>query len=143
MSQRFVWRPLSEAVMRENIGVPVLAHIQARLHQAHNLSDAPALPLKPGKDGRRGYPDYKTARGLQALRDLYWRGLTLRSARVIDARPNQVRIGFDNPEAARIAAINQAREPMFWFSPSDKQFIQNVVAAALRESQVVQMRKAA
>jgi len=67
----------------------------------------------------------------------------MRSIRVISAKANEVRIGFDNPQAARIAAINQRREPMFWFSPSNKKTVQELVSAALRAVGIVQTRKVA
>ena len=106
MSKRFVYRPLSGEQMA-TIGNLVIADVQARIHKGLNVGDAPAKALKPGRNGKRGYPDYKTARGLQGIRDLVWRGLTMRSIRVISSKANEVRIGFDNPQAARIAAINQ------------------------------------
>jgi hypothetical protein len=119
MSKRFVFRPLSTEQWN-TIGKRVIAEaVRPRIANAINVDDAPAKPLKPGRNGKRGYPDYKAAHGRQPIRDLFNRGLTMRSLRVIQARANQVRIGFDNPQAAKIAAINQIREPMFWFSPAD------------------------
>ena len=52
------------------------------------------LSLKPGKPGRRGYPDYKAARGLQPLRDWTWSGHTLRCLKVLTANENRAAIGF-------------------------------------------------
>jgi hypothetical protein len=142
MSARFVYRPLSEGQMA-TIGNLVIADVQARIHTARNVADAPAKPLKPGRNGRRGYPDYKAARGLQPLRDLVWRGLTMRSIRVVSAKPNEVRIGFDNPQASRIAAINQSREPMFWFSPQNIERIRELVSGAIRHSEMVKPERVA
>ena len=142
MSARFVYRPLSPEQMTV-IGNLVIADVSARIHKGKNVQDESAKPLKPGRNGHRGYPDYKAARGLQPIRDLFWRGLTMRSIRVISAKANEVRIGFDNRQAARIAAINQRREPMFWFSPSNKKTIQELISAALRAVGIVQTRKVA
>lgn len=142
MGARFVYRPLSSEQMA-TIGNLVIADIQARIRKGQNVADAQAKPLKPGRNGKRGYPDYKTARGLQGIRDLVWRGLTMRSIRVISSKANEVRIGFDNPQAARIAAMNQNREAMFWFSPNNKKRIQELVSTAIRAAEMVRIGKVA
>jgi len=142
MSARFVYRPLSGEQMA-TIGNMVIADVQARIRKGQNVADAQAKPLKPGRNGKRGYPDYKVARGLQGIRDLVWRGLTMRSIRVVSSKPNEVRIGFDNPQAALIAAINQNREAMFWFSPNNKKQIQELVSQAIRASEMVRRGKVA
>jgi len=142
MSKRFVYRPLSGEQMA-TIGSLVIAGVQARIRKGQNVSDAAAKPLKPGRNGKRGYPDRKVAKGLQGIRDLVWRGLTMRSIRVISSKPNEVRIGFDNPEAARIAAMNQNREAVFWFSPSNKKQIQELVSQAIRAAELVRVGKVA
>jgi hypothetical protein len=142
MSARFVYRPLSSEQMA-TIGNLMIGGVSVRIHKGLSSSDEPAKPLKPGRGGRRGYPDYKLARGLQAIRDLFWRGLTMRSLRVTSSKANEVRIGFDNPEASRIAAINNSREPMFWFSPGDQQRIQELVSQAIHSAETVQVRKVA
>jgi hypothetical protein len=139
MSKRFVYRPLSAEDMT-TIGNAVIADIKSRIHRGLNVDDNPAKALKPGRNGKRGYPDYKTARGLQGIRDLVWRGMTMRSMRVISAKDNEVRIGFDNPQAARIAAANQNREEMFWFSPANKKLIQQLVTEALVNAEAVRTR---
>ena len=54
------------------IGNVVRDSIAARIGKGLNVNDAPAKPLKPGRSGRRGYPDYKAARGLQPFRDWFW-----------------------------------------------------------------------
>ena len=142
MSKRYVYRPLSAEQMA-TIGNLVIADVQARIRKGLNVGDAPAKSLKPGRNGKRGYPDYKVARGLQGIRDLTWRGLTMRSIRVISSKANEVRIGFDNPQAARIAAANQNREAMFWFSPNNKKRIQELVSTAIRAAELVRIGKVA
>lgn len=142
MTARFVYRPLSSEQMA-TIGNLVIADVQARIRRAVNVADAPAKALKPGRNGHRGYPDYKAARGLQGIRDLVWRGMTMRSMRVISSKANEVRIGFDNPQAAHIAAINQNREAMFWFSPANKRRIQELVSQAIRASEMARVGRAA
>ena len=130
VGKRFVWRPLSAEQMSV-IGNLVVADVQSRMRKGLNASDDPAKPLKPGRNGKRGYPDYKIARGLQGIRDWVWRGMTVRSMRVVSAKANEVRIGFDNPQASRIAAINQRREPMLWFSPQNRKRIRELLSQAL------------
>jgi len=147
MSQRFVYRPLNAERMA-NIGQTVIdTVVKPRIAQAVNVSDQPAKPLKPGRvvNGRqlKGYPEYKIARGRAPIRDLFWRGMTMRSMRVVDATANKVRIGFDNPQASRIAAINQRREPMFWFSPADQLKIGEIVRAELSQAELVQIVRVA
>ena len=73
---RFVVGPFSPEQMA-TIGQVTLDHIVERIRRGVNVQDAPAKPLKEGKNGR-GYPYYKSARGLQPIRDWTWRGLTLR-----------------------------------------------------------------
>jgi hypothetical protein len=136
---RFVVGPFPSETMQA-IGQAATDSISARIRRGLNVQDDAAKPLKPGRNGRRGYPDYKVARGLQGIRDLVWRGMTMRSLRVISAKDNEVRIGFDNPQAAQIAAINQNREAMFWFSPANKQLIQRLVSAALANAEAVRAR---
>ena len=55
--------------------------IRGRIQSGQNIYDQAAAPLKPGESGRRGYPDYKAARGLQPIRDWTWSGHTLRCLR--------------------------------------------------------------
>jgi hypothetical protein len=62
---------------------------------------------------------------------------------VINAIRNMVRIGFTNPEAARIASINQQREPMFWFSPKDQQTIGQIVSEVVSAEKRVITEKTA
>src|ERR1022692_3943076 len=63
--------------------------IRTRIQSGQNIYDQAAAPLKPGQSGRRGYPDYKSARGLQPIRDWTWSGLTLRCLKVLTANENR------------------------------------------------------
>ena len=63
--------------------------IRARIQSGQNIYDQAAAPLKPGQSGRRGYPDYKSARGLQPIRDWTWSGHTLRCLKVLTANENR------------------------------------------------------
>jgi hypothetical protein len=67
----------------------------------------------------------------------------MRSIRVISSKSNEVRIGFDNPQVARIAAANQNREAVFWFSPNNKKRIQELVSTAIRAAELVRIGKVA
>ena len=101
--------------------------VRQRIARAVNVTDSPAKPLS--MKGRRGnrYFYIKKAKGLTSIRDLFLSGRTMGSLRVVSASNNKVRIGFDNPRASRIAAINQRRDPMFWFSPLDQREIGRIV----------------
>ena len=65
---RFVLGPFTAEDTQTNGGVLVNS-ISGRIRKAVNVNDDPAKALKPGRNGRRGYQDYKAARGLQPLRD--------------------------------------------------------------------------
>jgi hypothetical protein len=102
---------------------------------ARNIYDQAAAPLKPGLPGRRRYPDYKAARGLQPIRDWTWSGHTLRGLKVLTANENRAAIGFLDESlpgrrltASQIAAFNNRREAQWGVSPRDRQ----AVLAALR-----------
>ena len=77
------------------------------------MAEAPAKPIKPGRNGKRGFSDYKSARGLQPFRDRFWTGRTMRSLKVKAASVNRVTIGFVDPNADRIAHVNKLREKQF------------------------------
>jgi hypothetical protein len=68
--------------------------IRARIQSGQNIYDQAAAPLKPGLSGRRGYPDYKSARGLNPIRDWTWSGHTLRCLKVLTANENRAAIVF-------------------------------------------------
>lgn len=139
---RWVLGPFTSEDMLE-IGNVVVDSIKDRLHKGLNINDEAAKPLKPGRNGKRGYPDYKAARGLQPFRDWFWTGRTIRSLKVKQASENRCVIGFINPNADAIAHVNNIRERAFGISPKDRQAMVAVVRAILRTSRVVQVRKAA
>ena len=125
------------------IGNVVVESIKDRLHKGLNINDQPAKPLKPGRNGKRGYPDYKAARGLQPFRDWFWTGRTLRSLKVKSASENRCVIGFVDPNADRIAHVNNLRERAFGVSPKDRQAMVAIIKAVLRKARVIQVRKVA
>jgi hypothetical protein len=80
--------------------------------------------------GRRGYPEYKAARGLQPIRDWTWSGHTLRCLKVLTANENRAAIGFLDEAlpgrrmtASQIAAFNNRREAQWGVSPRDRQAV--------------------
>ena len=92
--------------------------------------------------GRRGYPDYKAARGLQPIRDWTWSGHTLRCLKVLTANENLAAIGFldealpgRRQTASQIAAYNNRRERQWGVSPRDRQAVLVGVQAADRDDQ--------
>lgn len=101
-----------------------------RIQSGQNIYDQAAAPLKPGQSGRRGYPDYKSARGLQPIRDWTWSGHTLRCLKVLTANENRAAIGFLDEAfpgrrltASQIAAFNNGREMQWGVSPRDREVV--------------------
>ncbi len=139
---RFVLGPFTSEDML-TIGNVVVESIKDRLHKGLNVSDQPAKPLKPGRNGKRGYPDYKAARGLQPFRDWIWTGRTVRSLKVKQASENRCVIGFIDPNADRIAHVNNLRERAFGISPRDRVALNSVVLAVLKRTRVVRAARAA
>ena len=139
---RFVVGPFSSEQM-QTIAQVTLDSVAARIHRGETVEDTPAKPLKPGRNGKRGYPDYKLARGLQAIRDWTWRGLTMRSLKVKAANENRAVIGFIDPQADRIAHINNLRDRQFGLSPRDREVLQRVVSATAKQARVVRAVKVA
>lgn len=125
------------------IGSVVRDSIAERIGKGLNVDDSPAKPLKPGRNGHRGYPDYKAARGLQPFRDWFWTGRTMRSLKVKSASENRVVIGFVDPNADRIAHVNNLRERQFGVSPLDRKAINAAVVVLLRRARAVRVVRAA
>ncbi len=139
---RWVLGPFTAEDM-QTIGNVVRDSIAARISKGLNAEDAPAKPLKPGRNGKRGYPDYKSARGLQPFRDWFWTGRTMRSLKVKAASENRVTIGFVDPNADRIAHVNNLREKQFGVSPKDRLVLRAIVLAVLKRARAVRVAKAA
>jgi len=123
---RFIYSPFTTEEMT-SFGQLLADTIRARIQAGQNVYDQAAAPLKPGKPGRRGYPDYKSARGLQPVRDWTWSGHTLRCLKVLTANENQAVVGFlqetkpgRSKTAAAIAYINNRREQQWGVSPHDR-----------------------
>ena len=139
---RWVLGPFTSEDM-QTIGNVVLDSIASRIRKGLTVNDAEAKPLKPGRNGHRGYPDYKAARGLQPFRDWFWTGRTMRSLKVKSASENRVVIGFVDPNADLIAHVNNLRERQFGVSPKDRLALNSIVLAVLRQARVVRIAKAA
>jgi hypothetical protein len=139
---RFVLGPFSSEDML-SVANTLRDSIAGRIGKGLNVNDAPAKALKPGRNGRRGYPDYKRARGLQPIRDWFWTGRTMRSLKVKSASENQAVIGFVDPNSDRIAHVNNIREKQFGISPKDRSALNAAVLAALRKVSVVRVARAA
>ena len=65
-SARFVYSPYTATEM-QGFAQVLADSIRVRIQSGQNIYDQAAAPLKPGLPGRRGYPDYKSARGLQPI----------------------------------------------------------------------------
>jgi hypothetical protein len=92
-SARFVYSPYAATEM-QGFAQVLADSIRARIQSTQNIYDQAATPLKPGQSGRRGYPDYKFARGSKHIRDWTWSGHTLRCVKVLTANENSAATGF-------------------------------------------------
>lgn len=115
--------------------------VTARIRSGLTVEDAEAKPLKPGRNGKRGYPDYKSARGIVPKRNWIWRGKTMRSLKVKSANENRAVIGFVDPEADKIAHFNNQREKQFGLSPKDTEVLRKVVYATAKQARVVRVQQ--
>lgn len=128
-SARFVYSPYTATEMQGFAQVLADA-IRVRIQSGQIVYDQAAAPLKPGVQGRRGYPDYKAARGLNPIRDWTWSGHTLRCLKVLTANENRAAIGFLDESlpvwrttASQIAAFNNRGEAQWGVSPRDRQAV--------------------
>ena len=139
---RFTLSPFSAEQMMA-IGNVGLSSIKARIGRGENVRDEAAKPLKPGRNGKRGYPDYKIARGKAPIRDWNFRGKTMRSMAVTSASENRVTVGFTNDEADKIAHVNNLREKQFGVSPKDQAVVEAKLLDVLRGGGIVKMNRVA
>jgi hypothetical protein len=126
---RLVYSPYTALGMQAFAQV-LAGSIRARIQSVRNIYDQVAAPLKPGRAGRRSYPDYRTARGPQPMRDWTWSGHTLRCLKVLTANENRAAIGFlderlpnRTQSASQIAFYNNQRERQWDVSPCDRQAV--------------------
>jgi hypothetical protein len=139
---RFVLGPFSAEQM-QTIGNVMRDTIAERIQSGINCNDGQAKPLKPGRNGKRGYPDYKIARGIPGIRNWIWTGRTMRSLKVKAVSENRVTIGFVDPQADAIAHYNNRREKQFGVSPKDRMALGKIVMAVLRQARIVRVKRAA
>ncbi len=126
---RFIYSPYTATEM-QGFAQVLADSIRTRIQSGQNIYDQAAGPLKPGLPGRRGYPDYKIARGLQPIRDWTWTGHTLRCLKVLTANENRAAIGFldealprRSQTASQIAFYNNRRERQWGVSPRDREAV--------------------
>jgi hypothetical protein len=139
---RFVVGPFSSEQM-QTVAQATTDSLAARIRRGQTVEDTDAKPLKPGRNGKRGYPDYKTARGLQPIRDWTWKGRTMRSLKVKSANENRAVIGFIDPKADAIAHWNNQREKQFGLSPKDEKVLGQAVNVTAKQGRVVRAEKVA
>jgi hypothetical protein len=132
---RFVYSPYTSQEMQGFAQVLADA-IKKRIQSGQNIYDQSAAPLKPALAGRRGYPDYKSARGLQPIRDWTWTGHTLRCLKVLTVNENRAAIGFldetfpgRSKSATQIAWFNNQRERQWGVSPRDRSIVVSAITA--------------
>jgi hypothetical protein len=108
---RFAYSPYTATEM-QGFAQVLADSIRTRIQSGQNIYDQASAPLKPGLPGRRGYPDYKAARGLNPIRDWTWSGHTLRCLKVLTANENRAAIGFLD-ESLPAAYLNRRRAMSF------------------------------
>ena len=130
---RFIYSGFTSEQMA-SVGDTVLKAVSVRIKQGVNCQDLAAKPLKPGRNGKKGYPEQKSARGIAPVRNwispIQWpknRIKTMRALKVKTANENRVVIGFIDPRADQIAHINNLREKMFGLSPKDREVLLETV----------------
>ena len=77
------------------------------------------------------------------IRDWVWTGRTMRSLKVKSANENTATVGFVDPNADRIAHVNNLRERQFGISPKDRSALNAAVLAVLRQARVIRIKRAA
>jgi hypothetical protein len=130
---RFVYSPYTSYEM-QGFAQVLADSIRTRIQSGQNIYDQAAAPLKPGQPGRRGYPDYKAARGLKPIRDWTWSGHTLRCLKVLTVNENRAVIGFldeampgRRQTASQITFWNNQRERQWGVSPRDREAVLRVM----------------
>ena len=104
------------------IGHAFVASQDARLSRGLNVHDQPARPLVSR------YAERKRRKGLQAVRDWFYRGRTRRSIKVLSVSPGRIVIGPTDAQAATVLRIRNADERQYGVSLNDK----TVIARAVR-----------
>lgn len=137
---RYVYTSFSSEQMA-SLGDDVTNDVLARIKKGVNCDDQPAKPLKPGRNGKKGYPEQKEARGIPGIRNwispVRWprnRIKTLRALKVKSANENRVVIGFIDSRADQIAHINNRQEKMFGLSPKNKEKLVSIVETMKRRA---------
>jgi hypothetical protein len=114
---RFVYSPFTGDEMA-SFGQILADAIRARIQSGRNVYDQPAAPLKPGRGGHPGYPDWT------------WSGHTLRCLKVLTANQNRAVLGFldeampgRGQTASQIAFWNNQIEHMWGVSNADRAYV--------------------
>ena len=90
--------------------------IRARIQKGLDIHDQPAPPLNPR------YAKAKIKHGRAPIRDWNYSGRTLAAMGPV-AGADGIVVGFNNPTAARTAAILNARSQQFGISPKDRRAV--------------------
>ena len=139
---RFVYSPFSSEQM-QSIGGVMLDTVWSRIANGLNCNDAPAKALRPGRNGKKGYPERKAGHGLPSIRDLFYIGRTKRSTAVISANEHRVVIGPVDSRTDLVLSENNRREKQWGMSPKDYGILSRLVLAVLKQARLVSVRKAA
>lgn len=128
----------------------VTAGMWKRISSGINANDAPAKPLKRGKNGKSGYPEWKAARGIAPVRNwisprrgTFGRIKLMRALKVKTTNENRAIIGFIDPSTDAVAHINNKLERMFGLSPKDKEAMKETLRNVLSKSRLISTIKVA
>jgi dihydrodipicolinate reductase len=106
------WRVVNFTPARMGeIGQAVTKSVIGRIYAGRDVSDNPALPLKPR------YARQKAIKGRRGIRDMTYTGATMASLHVLRATNNQCVIGATGPQEARKLALANWRGNQFGMSP--------------------------
>jgi len=113
MSKHFQYVPITGEDAR-HLAIVLADSIKTRIMSGRDVNDNQAPPLA------KNYARAKQRRGLNPIRDWRWSGNTLAALGPVTTPAGQIAVGFNNPKAARIAAILNVRCQQFGISPGDQ-----------------------
>jgi hypothetical protein len=125
------------------IGKVLAKSIRDRIGSGLNALDQSAKPLRPGRRGKKGYPEYKQAHGIAPVRNWTWTGRTLRSLQVLSVNQNRGTIGFVDAMGDQKAHYNNLIEKAFAVSPKDAVALRQAVYDTFRSEKPIQFRRVA
>jgi hypothetical protein len=125
MPEHFRYIGIPQALGME-LAIALADSIRERISNAIDVNDEPARPLA------KKYGRLKSRRGLNPMRDWTLTGRTMAALQPM-FRDGQIIVGFNDPRAAQIAAINNFQDRMFGVSRGDRARVVERLMARRRE----------